>query len=192
MAVCLAVSVNASWAESTAAFTFSEPGKGVTAAGTDGFQFTPLVDIVVTSLGYYDRGRNGLSAFHPVSLFHARTGRQLAWVQVTRGSVRRANFRFEPIQPIVLQSGETYVIAGFTPGNVDPPADTPVDLSIAPQIGYKGYVFDFSDRLELPTNRELFSERTFFGPNFEFHAAPELLSSRNAERQVSHVKRLDE
>jgi len=113
---------------------------------------------------------------HPVALFHEGTGRQLAFVQVAKGSIRGGNFRFAPVQPVLLRTGETYVLAGFTPGNSDPPADSPKDLLIAAQIGYQGYLFDFGESFARPTRTDLFSERTFFGPNFEFHAAPELLS----------------
>jgi hypothetical protein len=169
-------SVPPSLAEERAAFVFSEPGKGITTAGTDGFQFTPLVDVVVTSLGYYDRDNDGLENVHPVALFHARTGQQLAFVRVTNDSIRRGNFRFDPIRPILLRAGEPYLLAGFTPGNSDPPADTPEDLLIAPQIGYQGYLFDFGESFSRPTRTDLFSERTFFGPNFQFHPGPELLS----------------
>lgn len=173
---CALIFVSTSLAEDSPAFTFSEPGKGVTTIGTDGFQFTPVVDLIVTSLGYYDRGEDGLTDAHPVALFSAGTGRLLAFVHVASGSAQRGNFRFESIQPIVLRAGESYVVAGFTPGNSDPPADTPDDLRIAPHIGYNGYLFDFADGLKPPTNTDLFSERTFFGPNFEFHPAPKLLS----------------
>lgn len=176
-----------SLAEETAAFIFSGPGKGITAAGTDGFRFTPLVDVVVTSLGYYDRDSDGLKDVHPVALFHEETGRQLAFVQVAKGSIRRGNFRFAPVGPVLLRAGEPYVLAGFTPGNSDPPADTPEDLLIAPQIGYQGYLFDFGESFSRPTRTDLFSERTFFGPNFEFHAAPELLSrleTKDFEREA--------
>lgn len=175
-------------AQETPAFAFSEPGTGVTAAGTDGFRFTPVVDLVVTSLGYYDRGQDGLADVHPVALFSAPDGRLLAAVQVANRSARQGNFRFEPIQPIVLRAGQSYIVAGFTPGNGDPPADTPEDLRIAPQIGYDGYLFEFADRLAPPTNNDLFAERTFFGPNFTFHPARRLLS-QPVERRGSHVAR---
>lgn len=161
----------------TPAFTFSEPGTGITTAGTDGFQFTPLIDVIVTSLGYYDRGQDGLAEMHPVTLFHTETGGEIAYAQITTDSVRRRNFRFQPIQPVLLRGGETYVLAAFTPGNSDPPADSPADLIIAPQIGYQGYLFDFGSSFRRPGRTDLFSERTFFGPNFEFHPAPALLSS---------------
>jgi len=175
--LCLLTPAPPTWAGETAAFRFSEPGKGTTAAGTDGFRFTPLMDVVVTSLGYYDRGRDGLTDVHPVTLFQAGTGREIAFARVTQTSVRRANFRYQSIQPVLLKGGQTYVVAAFTGGNNDPPADNPRDLIIAPQIGYQGYLFDFGTSFSNPTRTDLFSERTFFGPNFEFHPAPELLSS---------------
>ena len=115
---CLAVSVSAGRA-STIAFT---PNGGSQSEGqqiTYGLQFTPLVDITVDSLAFIDSGEDGLTKSHQVGIWD-NTG-----TLVTSATVTTANstldgpvdagsqFRFTPITPVTLSSGETYTLGGY-------------------------------------------------------------------------------
>src|SRR5690606_20194842 len=71
-------------AADTAMFSFPAPTTGAsTERGTDGFRFTPNVDLEVTALGYYDHNQDGFtSAFHPVAIYDFVTRAQLVKVSV--------------------------------------------------------------------------------------------------------------
>src|SRR5215471_16771804 len=69
------------------AFLFPDPANGTAAStGTDGFEFQPNTDILVTALGYYDRDQDGLSLRHQLAIYDMSTGNQLASTAVGNGS----------------------------------------------------------------------------------------------------------
>lgn len=167
-ALCL--SGGAAHAQSSAAFTFREPPSGSPSlAGTDGFEFRPRVDIVVTSLGYYDQGRDGLSLRHTIALYDTVSRLKLAWVTLDRRGTLAGMFRYRAIKPRRLQAGRSYIVAGFHSGSgQDFAASDPAPLKAAPAIGYQSYRADYGARLRFPG---IVSEGAFFGPNFRFRIA---------------------
>lgn len=82
---------------------------------TYGFDFTPLQDITVDSLGFFDFGQDGLAASHRVGIW-TTTGSLLASTTVTTanstllGPVQNGvgQFRFTPIAGLDLDAGTTY------------------------------------------------------------------------------------
>jgi hypothetical protein len=96
-------------------FTFSGGTQQAGQGDTYGFQFIPVVNISVDSLGFYDLGSDGLSADHPVGIWDA-TGTLLSSTIVTTGNsslsgpvINGGQFRFTPIPAIQLSAGTTYV-----------------------------------------------------------------------------------
>lgn len=79
-----------------------------------GFQFTPLVNIIVDSLGYIDVGQNGLAAGHQAGIWNS-SGTLLTSATLTTGTLEGpvldgAQFTYTPITPIMLSAGSTYTI----------------------------------------------------------------------------------
>ena len=91
---------------------------GFTVDNTYGYSFTALADLTATNLGIFDlnlRGNvvgDGLSEPHVVGLWKA-DGTLLSSAVVPPGTAGTlvAGFRYAPIAPVALQSGETYVVA---------------------------------------------------------------------------------
>jgi hypothetical protein len=102
-----------------AAVIFSFSGGNLQSAGntiTYGFQFTPVVNVTVDSLGYYDAGQNGLAAEgHQVGIWDI-SGDLLASTTVTTANstllgpvVNGGQCRFTSITGLNLLAGDTYV-----------------------------------------------------------------------------------
>jgi class 3 adenylate cyclase/S1-C subfamily serine protease len=90
---------------------------------TDGWQFKPSVDILVTALGFYDDGQDGLHRSRPVGIFDGADQWLLASVEVRPDSPLEGVFRWEPVTPLVLHAGHTYVAAAYA----GPPFDGEVE-----------------------------------------------------------------
>jgi hypothetical protein len=120
----LAVAFEAS-SRADVVFSFSG-GTGQTGQNyTYGFQFTPVVEVEVDSLGFIDQGQDGLSAGHQVGIWTAG-GSLLASATVTTADstlegpvVEGAQFRFTSIAPLVLYAGTTYVLGASIEGAND-------------------------------------------------------------------------
>jgi hypothetical protein len=159
--------------------------------GTDAFLFRALEPIRVTALGYFDDRQDGLSLVHPVALYDAASGAQLAESDVGPGAFLDGRFRYNAIAPVDLTTGRLYVIAGFHPGggpdDLDPlaaaplsyPTPAPGDVAVSPAIDqiFYGAGFDqtlvnpftpFSDYEPYLDDAEFRGGPLFFGPNFQF------------------------
>jgi hypothetical protein len=108
--------------------------------GTDGLVFVPWVDIEVTGLGYYDEDGDGLVARHTVGIFEKST-EQLVTPSVTVDgqSTLEGLYRYEPIAPVVLKAGRTYVVAGDNPRPFDKQAEIPKNVVWAPELRFVAY-----------------------------------------------------
>jgi hypothetical protein len=158
------------------AYSFPDPFSGtVSVTGNDGFGFQANIDIYVTALGYYDRDQDGLTLLHPVAIYEyddlAIT--QLMMTTVGPGSFLSGLFRYNSITPFLLLAGHNYMVVGHHPGSdtEDFAANSPVPVSVASEILYQGYRFNFDSTLTFPTSNG--DPATFFGPNFQFEAVPE-------------------
>jgi hypothetical protein len=172
----------------TVAFSFPRPAEGSpSAAGTDGYVFVPLVDVVVTDLGYYDHDLDGLTLSHEVAIFEEDSRAKLRSAMVDESSTLDGLFRFSQIQPLALEAETTYVLAGHHPGVLteDFAAENPNPLTIAPEIEYVEYRIATGNSLTWP---DVFTLGTFFGPNFKFQTdgaiEPPILQAGDANQDL--------
>ncbi len=159
------------------AFQFPEPPPLMqSVTGSDGFRFTPTININVTALGYYDANQDGLALAHPVAIYQYDTQTQLALATVDQASTLEGSFRWAPITPLRLTAGVSYLVAGYHPGNTNEDfAATPDDrnVTIPSQITYQGYTYVLGGSTVQFTTTPYRDNFTFFGPNFQFEHAPE-------------------
>ena len=134
---------------------------------TYGFDFTPVQDITVDSLGYYDWGQDGLTASHKVGIW-TTSGILLESTTVTTANstlsgpvFHGGQFRFTPIAGLNLDAGTTYRFGASTGS---PAADLWISAGIGvshspslatvelnPPGGSGGYYIE--SEFTLPTNR---------------------------------------
>jgi hypothetical protein len=155
-------------AADTAMFDFPAPATASsTERGTDGFRFTPNVNIEVTALGYYDHNQDGFtSGFHPVAIYDFVTKVQLAKVSVQSTSPLDGLFRYAEIEPLALAGGTSYVLAGYTSPQNNSNAENPAGLTTASEITFQGYRFAVGGS-DVSFPNETFGD-PFFGPNLLF------------------------
>jgi len=86
---------------------------------TNGWAFTPRVDIEVTGFGCYDDHQDGIWPPRRVGIFDAWTDRLVASVAVGPQSVLGGAFRWGALaSPVVLNAGHTYLAASqYAPGD---------------------------------------------------------------------------
>ncbi|MDF1845201.1 MAG: PEP-CTERM sorting domain-containing protein [Rubripirellula sp.] len=123
---CVAVLV-ASAGQVQAGIIFSSIG-GSPESGqnyTYGFDFTPVQDITVDSLGFYDFGQDGLNASHRVGIW-TTSGVLLTSTTVTTANstlsgpvFNGGQFRFTPIAGLDLDVGTTYRFGAAIEGAYD-------------------------------------------------------------------------
>ena len=115
-ALAILLSIGGMCRGSSIAFSFSSgsPSTAISGVNSYGFQFTPLVNIIVDSLGYIDVGQNGLAAGHQAGIWDS-SGTLLTSAILTTGTLagpvlNGAQFTYTPITPIMLSAGSTYTI----------------------------------------------------------------------------------
>jgi hypothetical protein len=157
------------------AYSF-DPGSGTTAGfrkSTDGLEFVPWVDIEVSALGYCDAGEDGLLNSHTVGIFDTDTKELVTpTVVVDSASVLDGAYRYEPITPVVLKEGRSYMVAGDSEPPFDPVAFDPVpgggSRNWAPEMRFVGHSESYGD-FEFPGTRNRYLWMT---PNFKFMPVP--------------------
>lgn len=139
---------------------------------TIGWAFTLSSPVLVTELGYYDSGDNGLVTAHEVAIWTNGGVLQLqATVPSGTSGTLMDTFRYISITPVFLPAGN-YVIGGFSPGNSDLYGASVSSLTTAPQIVYGGPRFRVGPTLTFPDVIDFSHDTGEFGPNFQF-AVPE-------------------
>lgn len=86
---------------------------------TLGYAFNVTAPVAVTSLAYYDDGRDGLAFSHDVGLWNA-SGQLLARATVPAGTAGALVDFFRLVQlgtPVTLDVGNGYVVGGFNPAD---------------------------------------------------------------------------
>ena len=132
---------------------------------------TPLVDIEVTALGYYDADQDGLTLTDPVAIYDGVSQNQLAIADVDGSSFLDGSFRYTNITPITLLANQSYVVAGFHPGSgTEDFAAFPSisDITITSDIQFDGYSFSLGGTSVQFPDAPPDVNSTFFGPNFMF------------------------
>jgi hypothetical protein len=143
------------------------PQEGTTegfTSSTNGWEFTPTVDIQVTHLGYYDDSGDGLRHPHPVGIFDVFTQKLLITTTVEKMSPLDGAYRFAKIQPLTLAAGTSYIVATVSYPPFDPEVAGPTGLVFAPEIEYVGYREALTDEFVYPAS----SPYEFITANFKY------------------------
>jgi hypothetical protein len=82
---------------------------GLYAVPLVGIGFTPLVDVEVSALGFFDGSTDGLRHSHRVGVFERESKHSVVSVIVRSDSTLEGAFRWESVDPVVLQAGKTYI-----------------------------------------------------------------------------------
>ena len=117
-----------------------------TFTGITGWSFTPLRDIVVTELGFYDVDSSGLANDHTVGIFRSDTGISVVSAGVSAstttttldGSVGQTYFK--SVDATTLSAGVAYVIVSNYFG-VDQVAYSSQSVVFGPDLVWNGYVY---------------------------------------------------
>jgi len=109
-------------------------------------------DITVTDLGYIDLGSDGLVASNDVGLYDD-IGNLLSQGTVLSGtdSPLIGFFRYAPITPITLTSGQIYRVAGSFRQGFDTYTGVGTGFNVDPAINYLDTVFAFGSTLAFPS-----------------------------------------
>lgn len=153
-------------------FSYTPSFTNPSSTGNDSFRFTPLVDISVTSLGYFDDGLNGLTFNHNVGLYNNSTQALLASTVVGSGTNNLDGmFQYEAIAPVTLFAGTEYAIVGHHSGSFGGNdrigfAGFGNGLTLAPEINYGGYRSNSTAFLSNPQGNP--GSFGYFGANFRY------------------------
>lgn len=186
LAIALAAFGNAK-AAAIAAVSFDSGDTLFSGLGYEmGYVFTPTVDILVTDLGFYDLGGDGLSQSHDVGIFDTTVDLSLlASVTVASGTadpligtLPNGAFRYHSlVTPLLLLANQTYAIAGIMGGSGTAdaiPYDGFTNIAADPLITVdfvNGGRYTTSDVLVYPAGTA--SGQFYMAPNFLFTTVPE-------------------
>jgi hypothetical protein len=172
----LAVSATAANAAPMSAIEFTNPGLDFTnGAWSLGWKFTVNNQIIVTSLGFYDDGGNGLTQSHDVGLYDT-AGNLQGQVTVTNADPLIGHFRYHDLAaPLTLPAGGDFIVTAETGSENYTWATT--GFTVDPNINYIDDRFISSSTLAFPTNSSGFNgtdgNNGWFGANFQFTPVPE-------------------
>lgn len=161
-----------------------------TQSQTLGWSFRPTVDITVTAVGLLDIGDDGLVDPHEIGIWRGNgTNLVQALLPEGTGTTRIENFRYVDIEPLLLSSGQDYVIGalylaasapGLGPSDSDPDRDSfqgafnnaNAPRSFAPEIEFLETRFGTQQigSLILP-NQTTPNASAILGPGFLFEPA---------------------
>jgi hypothetical protein len=139
---------------------------------TIGWRFTANQDILATQLGFWDSSPGTpLGQSHQVGLWNSTGSTLLGSTTVETTSPLTGAFRYEPITPVLLTAGNTYVLgAALTSPFLDVYAQFSSMVTTAPEITFISDTrnasaggFSFPGILDGNLGR--------FGPNFQFQPA---------------------
>lgn len=161
--------------------SFISTDYGITAA-TAGWSFQPLTNVSVTALGCFDEIVSNQPGPVWVGLW-AADGTLLASNAVTTNSTLISRARYEPINPILLLTNETYylgafspsggmVIHAYSPGNGSGYVNTAPEIQLGMAVGSTNSSFSFPGTAVGPSGSAILA------PNFEFQdgIAPPVLN----------------
>lgn len=162
---------------------------GSASATVDGWEFSPIENILVSALGVYDRNGDGLVFDHPVAIWNnADQSTAIASTVVPPGTMSDSSvaelggsWRFENINsPVTLLVGQTYTIATFYPGQLSG-NDAKAFYSSAATAAFVfdarvGFTIGRTSSSSSPSTLSFPTATTSgltFGPNFQFQSVPE-------------------
>lgn len=165
------------------ALDFSDSSSwGFHAGLTVGWGFTVDNKIIVTDLGYYDAGGDGLVSDHEVGLFRVSDLSLMTSGTVTTTDAITGLFRYTAVTPVTLEPGQTYYVAGYDPPFTASPYDAigiPAisNLSWAPGITFEGWDWENSASLQFtsynPDTAPWADSKSYLiTSNFKFNPVP--------------------
>jgi len=141
---------------------------------TIGWHFQVNTNIVVTQLGLWDQGGNGLNFPHRIGLW-GNSQQLLSSVMIFAGSSATLinDFRYVPISSITLIPGNTYVIGAYYSKTSTEPRiyQKPTPFTTSPYINWDGAAdTDWTDPsgLTFPSWNDSEGLSGAFGPSFTF------------------------
>ena len=154
----------------TAGQTAPDPADAGFVNGTDGWSFTPGVDITVYRLGHFDDGQDGLEQDSPVGIYQVSNKTLITSVDVEKDGQLIGEFRYTDIPPVVLNSDVEYVVATFQEETYDPLLNNPTGVAFGPSITFGKYREKAGSELEFPTKTPASDDGSikWVGPNFTY------------------------
>jgi len=148
-----------------------------TTSATVGWQFSASSPLMVTALGFWDQGSNGLVNAHQVGLWNS-IGTLVASTTITSASTPVAStssagdWLFNSITPVALAPG-TYTIGALLPVNADPDFQIfSATASTRDGVTWLNAADVASSSLTEPFADSRFADGVF-GPNLQVTPAPE-------------------
>lgn len=136
-----------------------------------GFAFTANQNLTVSSLGYYDSNRDGLTADHYVGIYDANHT-LLGSATVGSAATLLGDFRYTTLNSAIqLIAGNTYFIAGTTGGSSDGWVYQASNI-VTNGITYANSYFHANTTV-LTFPESLAADRQYMTVNFNVNAVPE-------------------
>ena len=155
----------------TIAFSTSGGSFGVNSDfdATFGYAFTLSSPVLVTQLGLWDQGNNGLNASHVVTIWTS-TGTLMAQTTIPSGTgaTLMDGFRYVSITSVLLPAG-SYTIGGFYGRLDDRFAIHPSTITTGSGVTYNGS--RSRSGFAFPSGNFFGNVNSYFGPNFQFTTA---------------------
>jgi VPDSG-CTERM motif len=133
---------------------------------TKGWAFTISSPVLVTQLGLWDQGNNGLNASHVVTIWSS-TGTLMAQTTIPSGTgaTLMDGFRYVSITSVLLPAG-SYTIGGFYGRLSDQFAIHPSTITTGSGVTYNGS--RSANAFAFPAGNVFGNVNSYFGPNFQF------------------------
>jgi hypothetical protein len=133
---------------------------------TKGWAFTISSPVLVTQLGLWDKGNNGLNTSHVVTIWTS-TGTLMAQTTIPAGTgaTLMDGFRYVSITSVLLPAG-SYTIGGFYGRFTDQFAIHPSTIITASGLTYNGSRSALG--FAFPAGNFFGNANSYFGPNFQF------------------------
>ena len=138
-----------------------------------GWFFTAQTDIFISHLGVFDEESNGLAVAHDVGIYRVVDQFLMGSAIVPEGVAGTFldGYRYTPVTPIFLASGQYVVVMTMPDSNLDGQMIYASNVTIAPEIVWTGAAFDAKSALSYPTLDATPFQEGMFGPNFLFDVA---------------------
>ena len=133
---------------------------------TKGWAFTISSPVLVTQLGLWDQGNNGLNASHVVTIWSS-TGTLMAQTTIASGTgaTLMDGFRYVSITSVLLPAG-SYTIGGFYGKFSDQFAIHAATITTGSGVTYNGS--RSAPGFAFPAGNFFGNVNSYFGPNFQF------------------------
>lgn len=148
----------------TVALDFTGGNTFIADGVTFGWAFSLSSAVLLTDLGLWDAGSNGLTNSYQVTLWTS-AGVQVAQAMVDNSGTLVDEFRYVSVAPTLLASGN-YTISAYYTGFADLAVENAVTVTTASGVTYQGGKSEFGNAF--PSGDQYTAPNSYFGPNFQF------------------------